>query len=76
MEGGSIQSPYGYLSDESPGGELQFNLPLNYRKDLLFAKLLYIANLNDPAIDYVIKGGNVDALPLQKYLLATGLLQD
>ena len=76
MEGGSIQSPYGYLPDESPGGELQFNLPLNYGKDLLFAKLPYIANLNDPAIDDVVKGGNVGALALQKYLLTTVLLQD
>ena len=76
MEGGSIQLPYGYVPDESPGGELQLNLPLNYRKDLLFAKLPYITNLNDPAINEVVKGGNVDTLALQKYLLATGLLED
>ena len=39
MEGGSIQLPFGFVPDESPGSEIQFNLPLNYRKDLLFAKL-------------------------------------
>ena len=76
MEGGSIQLPYGYIPDESPWGELQFNLPLNYREDLLFAKLPYITNLKDPAIDDVVKGGNVDALALQKYILVTGLLED
>ena len=76
MEGGSIQLPFGFVPDESPGGEIQFNLPFNYRKDLLFAKLPYIANLNDPAINDVVKGGNVDNLALQKYLLATGLLED
>ena len=76
MEGGSIQLPFGFVPEESPGGEIQFNLPLNYRKDLLFAKLPYIVNLNNPAIDDVVKGGNVDNLALQKYLLATGLLED
>ena len=36
----------------------------------------FAANLNDPAIDDVIKNGNVDKLAVQKYLLATDLLED
>ena len=76
MENGSIQLPFGFVPDKNPGGEIQFNLPLNYKKDLLFTKLPFAANLNDPAIDDVIKNGNVDKLAVQKYLLATGLLED
>ena len=76
MENGSIQLPFGFVPDKNPGGEIQFNLPLNYKKDLLFTKLPFAANLNDPAIDDVIKNGNVDKLAMQKYLLATGLLED
>ena len=76
MENGSIQLPFGFVPDKNPGGEIQFNLPLNYKKDLLFTKLPLAANLNDPAIDDVIKNGNVDKLAVQKYLLATGLLED
>ena len=76
MENGSIQLPFGFVPDKSPGGEIQFNLPLNHKKDLLFGKLPFITNLNDPAIDDVIKNGNIDNIALQKYLLATGLLED
>ena len=37
MENGSIQLPFGFVPDKNPGGEIQFeNLPLNYKKDLLF----------------------------------------
>ena len=60
MENGSIQLPFGFVPDKNSGGEIQFNLPLNYKKDLLFRKLPFITNLNDPAIDDVIKNGNVD----------------
>ena len=76
MENGSIQLPFGFVSDKDSGGEIQFNLPLNYKKDLLFRELPFITNLNDAAIDDIIKNGNVDKLALQKYLLATGLLED
>ena len=76
MENRSIQLSFGFVPDKNPGGEIQFNLPLNYKKDLLFTKLPFAANLNDPAIDDVIKNGNVDKLAVQKYLLATGLLED
>ena len=39
MEGGSIQLLFGFVRDENEGGEIQFNLPLNFRKDILFEKL-------------------------------------
>ena len=76
MEGGSIQLPFGYIPDEKADDGLQFNLPLNFRKDILFDKLPHIVHLNNPAIDNVVKGGKVDDLALQKYLLAMGLMQD
>ena len=76
MEGGRIQLPFGYVRDENESEKLQFNLPFNFRKDVLFNKLPYIALLKNPAIDNVIKGGRVDDEALQKYLLTTDLLQD
>ena len=76
MEGGNINLPFGYVRDENEGGELQFNLLLNFKKDILFDKLPYVAHLQNPAIDNVLKGGKVDDSALQKYLLATGLMQD
>ena len=68
--------PFGYVPDENESGELQFNLPLNFRKDILFDKLPYVVHLNNPVIDNVIKGDKVDDLTMQKYLMATGLMQD
>ena len=76
MAGGSIQLPFGYVPDDNENGDLQFNLPLNFRKDIFFDKLPYMAHLDNPAIDNVVKGGKVDDLALQKYLLATNLRQD
>ena len=43
---------------------------------MLFDKLPYIAQLNNPAIDDVIQGKKNDDLSIQKFLLATDLLQD
>ena len=42
----------------------------------LFEKQPYVAHLENPAINDVVKGGKVDSLALQKFLLATDLLQD
>ena len=50
MESGSIQLPFGFVPDQKTNNDLQFNLPLNYRKDL-FDKLPYVAQLNNPAIE-------------------------
>ena len=76
MAGGSIQLPFGYVPDDNDKGNLQFNLQLNFKKDILFDKLLYIAHLENPAIDNVVKGNRVNDLALQKYLLATDLMQN
>ena len=76
MESGSIQLPYGFIRDKSPGGELHFDLHQNFKKELLFRKQSYVAHLENPAINDVVKGGKVDSLALQKFLLATDLLQD
>ena len=76
MDGGNTQLPFGYVRYENEGGELQFNLPFNFKKDILFDRLPYVAHLQNPPIDNVIKGSKVDDIALQKYLLATGLMQD
>ena len=76
MESGYIKLPYGYVPDENPNEKLYFDLPLNYKKSLLFDKLPYIAQLNNPAIDDVIQGKKNDDLSIQKFLLPADLLQD
>ena len=76
MKSGSIQLPYGFARDKNPGGELHFDLHQNFRKELLLEKQPYVANLENPAINDIVKGSKVDSLALQKFLLATDLLQD
>ena len=76
MESGHIQLPYGYVPDQNSNEKLYFDLPLNYKKSLLFDKLPYIVQLNNPAIDDVVKGKKNDDLSIQKFLLATDLLED
>ena len=76
MESGSIQLPYGFVRDKNPGGELHFDVHQNFKKELLFEKQPYVAHLENPAINDVVKGSKVDSLALQKFLLATDLLQD
>ena len=55
---------------------MYFDLPFNYKKKLLFDKLPYVAQLNNPAIDDVVKGKKNNDLSIQKFLLATDLLED
>ena len=76
MENGYIQLPYGYIPDQKNNEKLYFDLLLNYEKDLLFDKLPYIVQLNNPAIDDVVRGKENDDLSIQKFLLATDLLED
>ena len=76
MESGHIQLPFGFIPDQNPDNDLYFDLPLNYKKNLLFNKLPYIAQLNNPAIDDVVRGKKTDDISIQKFLLATNLLQD
>ena len=76
MESGSIQLSFGFIPDQKTENDLQFNLPLNYRKNLLFNKLPYVRKLDNPAIENVVNGNHADDLSVQKFLLATDLLQD
>ena len=73
---GYIQLPYGFVETETENEKTHFNLPLNYKKSLLFDKLPYVAQLNNPAIENVIKNKENDDLSNQKFLLATDLLED
>ena len=56
MENGYIQLPYGYIQDQNENEKMYFDLPLNYKKNLLSEKLPYVVQLNNPAIDNVVKG--------------------
>ena len=77
IESKIIHLPYGVISEKKdPENELQFNFPPNFRKDILFDKLPYLTHSKNPTLNNIIKNGVVDNLGLQKYLLATGLLQD
>ena len=76
MESGHIQLPFGFVPDQNPDDDLFCDLPLNYKKNLLFSKLPYIAQLNNPAIDDVVCRKKTDDISVQKFLLATDLLQD
>ena len=76
MESGSIQLPYGFICNKNPGGELHFDLHQDFKKELLFEKQPYVAHLENPVINDIVKDGKVDSLALQKFLLETDLLQD
>ena len=43
---------------------------------MLFDDLPFVAQLDNPAIENVIKGKTNDDIDIQKFLLATGLLED
>ena len=55
---------------------MQFNLPLNYKKNFLFEKLPFVTKLDNPAIENVVNGNEADDLSARKFLLAADLLQD
>ena len=76
MLGKSIQLPFGVVRDKSKEKLIKLNLPLNYRKDVLFNHLPDLGYLGNPAIKDVPRDGVIDNIALQKYLLATGLLKD
>ena len=76
MDSGYIQLPYGFVENENEDQKLHFNLSHDYKKKLLFDKLPYIPQVNNPAIDNVVKGKETDDLSIQKFLLATDLLED
>ena len=55
---------------------LHFNLPPNYKTDILFEQFPYLSHVKNQTLNNIIKNGIFDDVELQKYLLATGLLQD
>ena len=71
-----IKLPYGLVSDDKNEEKIRFNLPLNYKKDVLFQQVPYFAEANNPAIDDVILGNKKDDLSIQKFLLSKGVLED
>ena len=71
-----IKLPYGLVSDEKNKEKIRFNLPLNYKKDVLFQQVPYFAEANNPAIDDVVSGNKRDDLSIQKFLLSKGVLED
>ena len=76
MDSSYIQLPYGFVENENEDQKLHFNLSHDYKKKLLFDKLPHIPQVNNPAIDNVVKGKETDDLSIQKFLLATDLLED
>ena len=73
---GYIKLPYGFVSDDKNKEKIRFNLPLNYKKDVLFQKVPYFAEVNNSAIDDVVLGKTRDDLSIQKFLLSKGVLED
>ena len=71
-----IKLPYGLVFDDKNKEKIRFNLPLNYKKDVLFQKVPYFAEANNSAIDDVILGNKRDDLSIQKFLLSKGVLED
>ena len=76
MDGKHIQLPYGALSDNEPKNLLYFNLPPNYKRDVLLKQFPYLSHVKNPTLNKIIKNGIADDVELQKYLLATDFLQD
>ena len=73
---GYIKLPYGFVSNESDKQKLRFNFPLDYKKDMLFRKVPYFAEVNNEAINDVVLGKKRDDLSIQKFLLGKGVLED
>ena len=73
---GYIKLPYGFVSNNKNKKKIRFNLPLNYKKDVLFQKVPYFAEANNSAIDDVVLGKKRDDLSIQKFLLSKGVLED
>ena len=73
---GYIKLPYGFVSNENDKQKLRFNLPLGYKKDVLFRKVPYFAEVNNKAINDAVLGKKRDNLSIQKFLLGKGVLED
>ena len=55
MEGKHIKLFYGVLCDEEPKNLLQFNLPPNYKRDILFEQFPYLSHVKNPTLNKIIK---------------------
>ena len=55
MLGKHIQLPFGIVRDKSKEKSIKLNLPLNFKKDVLFNQLPYLNHLENPAIVDVVK---------------------
>ena len=73
---GYIKLPFGFVSNQKDKAKIQFDLPINYKKDVLFRKVPYFAEVNNSAIDDVVSGKRKDDLSIQKFLLSKGVLED
>ena len=73
---GYIKLPYGFVFNEKDKQKIRFNLPINYKKDVLFRKVPYFAEANNKAINDVVLGKKRDDLSIQKFLLGKGVLED
>ena len=73
---GYIKLPYGFVSDEKNKAKIRFDLPVKFKKDVLFQKVPYFAEANNSAIDEVVLGNKRDDLSIQKFLLSKGVLED
>ena len=62
MESRYVQLTYGVVKDESKEKTNQLNLPPNYKKHILFDKLPYYIQLENPTLNDVIKNGVNDKL--------------
>ena len=68
MLGKHIPLPLGVVRDKSKKKSIKLNLPLNFRKDILFDQRPYLAHLENPVTIDVVKNGIVDDLSPPKYL--------
>ena len=54
MDGKHIQLPYGALSDNEPKNLLHFNLPPNYKRDVLLKQFPYLSHVKNPTLNKII----------------------
>ena len=64
MEGKRIQLPNGVLSDDEPKHLLHFNLPPNYKRDILFEQFPYLSHVKNLTLNKIIKNGIVNDVKL------------
>ena len=62
MPGKHNQLPFSAMRDMSKEKSIKLNLFPNFRKDVLFDQLPYLAHLENPAIIDFVKNGTVDDL--------------